>query len=344
MSKPTATRPIRLLLGAALAAGLVAAPSLVLASASTDQDRAGSESPAAEVATPTAPTAAVPAEAVAAPGDVTAPTDGVPPASAVMATATDEPESDEAPTGEAGTDEAQTEAVPSEADERRDRPEHDRPLPRLGCEAQRSDAGPVVGCKWTPAGPDRAAGYRLLRAVDDRPRTVIFETRDLAQNGYRDVEVGPGHQFHYAVQYLAEDGSVIVTSAPAHVRIPGDEPRPERLRLACEQVESDVEHGAVVACKWSQATSDQLAGYRLVRTDGDGREVIARGGREFTAHRDHVRPGRYAYRVVGVDRDGKVIAASEAVGVFVPRPEAGDRPDAGERPAAGDRPTDPAVG
>ena len=129
----------------------------------------------------------------------------------------------------------------------------------------------------------------------------------------------PGHTYHYAVQYLAADGSVIVTSRAVRIEIPADRPDVEALRLACEQAPRESADAAVVACKWSSATTDRAVGYKLIRRDAEGREVVARGGLEFTSHREKVRPGRYSYRVVAVDADGHVVGASEAVAVHVER-------------------------
>lgn len=316
-ARPARRRLRRLVAGVGMTAALVATPIAALAAAGSSGslsataagartgDHVRTTTPLAVAADDSAPTDAAPNDDK--PAD-TAPSDVGP--------------SDVKPTDVAPTDTRPTDARPTDTrpttdvrpDETEPRPQ---PQPELVCEAFRTDAGPAIGCKWTSAEPDRAAGYRLMRAVDDNGREVIFATRDLSQHGYRDLDVKPGHTFHYAAQYLAADGSVIATTNAVHIRIPADRPEVEKLRIACEQLPRETADAPVVACKWESASSESLRGYKLIRRDADGREVVARGGVDFTHHREKVRPGRYAYRVVGVDAEGRVVAASDAVGVHV---------------------------
>lgn len=207
-----------------------------------------------------------------------------------------------------------------------EKPDREPPHIRFKCGLERTDRGPVVACVWEPGPADRVAGYRLWRAVDDQAREVIFETRDLRRHGHADRNVEPGHLYHYAVQFIGFEGEVLATSHAERIRIPA--PEPAVIRLACESVAHDGP-GGVVACKWSQPDV-RVAGYKLVRRDADGREVVARVGPDVHAHRERVRPGRYQYRVYGIGRDGGIVAVSPAVSVFVPP----DRPD----PAVTDRP------
>ncbi len=282
--------------GVTLAAALVATPVAALASSASSPGGAAVAAAGARVGE------VVRARPVVTPSDLR-PTDTRP---------TDLRPTDTRPTDTRPTDTKPTETQPTDT-----RPTPDRPSPRFACEAYRTDAGPAIACKWAQVGEDRAAGYRLWRAVDDQARRVVFETRDLTEHGYRDLDVKPGHTFHYAVQYLAADGSVIVTSEAVRIRIPGDRPEVEALRLACEQLPRETADAPVVACKWSAASTERVVGYQLIRKDAEGREVVARGGRDFTSHREKVRPGRYAYRVVGVDAEGRVVAASDAAAVHV---------------------------
>ena len=115
------------------------------------------------------------------------------------------------------------EARPERPDERPDRVRFDCRARRIdradrSDRGDRGDRGAVVTCRWSAATSDRVAGYRLLRAVDDGGRRTVFATRDRDRNGYRE-RVRPGHRYHYAVQYLAADGTVLHTADAVHLAV-----------------------------------------------------------------------------------------------------------------------------
>lgn len=104
----------------------------------------------------------------------------------------------------------------------------------------------------------------------------------------------------------------------------------QALKLACEPVAAPATDlpatGAVrpepadpvVHCQWSAASGDQKLEYRL-RRSGYGGPHLAYRGDATEAFDAKVRPGRkYFYRVVGVDRAGRMRAKSTVVRVAVP--------------------------
>jgi hypothetical protein len=96
----------------------------------------------------------------------------------------------------------------------------------------------------------------------------------------------------------------------------------EVLRLECQARTTDA--GSVVRCEWSEPTSPAAAAVKLFRLDpavDDHRRVVYRSGNlaqtEFTD--TSVRTGhRYAYAVVAVNADGRLVARSRTEWVRVP--------------------------
>lgn len=96
----------------------------------------------------------------------------------------------------------------------------------------------------------------------------------------------------------------------------------ERLRLECNGVVE--ERGPGIVCRWTASASPRFAGYRLLRGDGDERQVIFR-----TPEIDHTwffdddveRGVEYHYLVQVLDPSGRVIGASNPASASVP-----DRP------------------
>lgn len=338
MPSPRRTRRLLVTVLAVLAA--LAVPTVVAAAGGDpgplDDDRGSSSPERAHVAAPT-PDAADAADESAGDGasdDESGTQDSAAPGSdAAEPTVTDATTADADDGSGSAVATAPADAKP---DTRPDvRPDREPPHVRFACELRRTDTGPAIECKWSEAPADRVAGYRLWRAVDDRAREVIHETRDLRENGYVDRAVRPGHLYHYAVQYLGADGEVLVTSHAERIRVPA--PEPAHIRLACATSEHDGVHGGVVTCKWSQPDV-RVAGYELVRRDAEGRDVVARVGADVHAHRERVRPGRYQYRVYGIDAHGRIVAVSPGVGVHVPHDRPTDAADGTTDEPATDRP------
>lgn len=96
----------------------------------------------------------------------------------------------------------------------------------------------------------------------------------------------------------------------------------EVLRLECQPRVADT--GPVVRCDWSAPTTPAAAGIKLFRLDpavDDHRRVVYRSENVHeTGFTDtHVRRGhRYAYAVVALSEDGRVVARSRAEWVRVP--------------------------
>jgi outer membrane biosynthesis protein TonB len=73
-----------------------------------------------------------------------------------------------------------------------------------------------------------------------------------------------------------------------------------------------------VACKWSDSTDPNLAGYRL-RRGGDGeRHVVYRGKETFAVDATVQNGHRYFYRAEAVNRRGRTIGISDVVKIAVP--------------------------
>ncbi len=117
--------------------------------------------------------------------------------------------------------------------------------------------------------------------------------------------------------------TILPTAGPASAGPANDRPADvEVLRLACAA--STTDSGPVVHCEWSAPQSPAAAGVKLLRLDpavDDHRGVVYRSGdlsqTEFTDAK--VRAGqRYAYVVVAVNADGRLVARSRAERVGVP--------------------------
>ncbi len=130
---------------------------------------------------------------------------------------------------------------------------------------------------------------------------------------------------------LALAGPMVV-SAAAREPIPGDSAldapllavarRLEPIRLKCEVRSTDT--GSVVACEWSEPTSNQAVAVRLFRHDpavDPHRMVVYRSENLAETHftDTEVREGhRYAYAVQAYDANGRVVGRSRAEWVSIP--------------------------
>lgn len=122
--------------------------------------------------------------------------------------------------------------------------------------------------------------------------------------------------------------------------IPKPVPQPE-IELACRVMDELARPTAdairptpAVACRWSELTYRQVAGYRLWRAESNtGRKVVFQT-RTDTGYIDGdvFRGHTYVYGVQAIGPDGGVIASSEPVKVSVP----------GDPPAPGTDPAEPA--
>lgn len=70
----------------------------------------------------------------------------------------------------------------------------------------------VIGCRWTQASSTHFGGYKLIRKVDDRPRHMIFGTRDIEHTRFLDRNVAEGHIYRYRVAVVSPAGVVIGVS------------------------------------------------------------------------------------------------------------------------------------
>lgn len=128
---------------------------------------------------------------------------------------------------------------------------------------------------------------------------------------------------------------------PPSAPTPG--PPPERrapMFLGCWAFSYDGRHTA--GCRWNRPGDPRVAGYRLWRAGAEGQpEVVFRtDDPDQTWYLDHdIAPGGYTYRVEALDADGKVVAASRPVRVWVgsdggPRPAPAGTWPGSEPPAA----------
>jgi len=192
---------------------------------------------------------------------------------------------------------------------------------RLRCEGMATDTTPpVIACRWSASEAPRFAGYRLVRGDGDG-RSIVFQTRDRSDTSFVDHQVRPGATYHYVVQVLGPQGQVIGMSERSTAQASGRSAgRSDKIRLACEPVSRD-RHRAV-ACKWSDARSDDARGYALVRSidGGPGERVFQKGIEGPNHHIDGpLRAGhRYTYVVVVLDEAGEVIGHSDPVTVGWP--------------------------
>ena len=137
-------------------------------------------------------------------------------------------------------------------------------------------------------------------------------------------------------------GAAALGAAVAVADIAPDRPvdppvRFEELRLRCAAAATDAGRG--VGCQWSQSAHPRFAGYRLVRSDGEHREVVFRTHEvEVVRHLDTtVTPGvRYRYAVEVLDAHGRVIGRAGPVTAGVPEPEPQDLRFGCERASDGD--------
>lgn len=132
---------------------------------------------------------------------------------------------------------------------------------------------------------------------------------------------------------------LVPTPPPAPT--PGSPPeRRAPMFLGCWAFSHDGRHMA--GCRWNRPGDPRVAGYRLWRADaGRQPEVVFRtDDPDQTWYLDHdIAPGGHAYRVEALDADGKVVAASQPVRVWVgsdggPRPAPAGRWPGSEPPAA----------
>jgi hypothetical protein len=70
----------------------------------------------------------------------------------------------------------------------------------------------VIGCRWTQASSTHFGGYKLIRKVDDRPRHMIFGTRDIEHTHFLDRNVAEGHIYRYRLAVVSPSGTVIAVS------------------------------------------------------------------------------------------------------------------------------------
>lgn len=206
---------------------------------------------------------------------------------------------------------------------------HRKPVLKLACDVVRQDDKPAVACRWSspsspeakntaadPAGVRPAWKFELHRGGGGAGRTVVYTG---PETSFVDTSVEPGSNYGYKVEALNADGRTVARSRAVVVKIPTPA---DHLRLSCavEQRADDARRARpAVACKWSPAERDDLAGYRLFKADGTGwRQVVYRG--PDTAFLDvKVRPGhRYRYLVQALDHRGDVIGVSDIEEVEVP--------------------------
>lgn len=137
------------------------------------------------------------------------------------------------------------------------------------------------------------------------------------------------------IQATAVAAIALTTALPA-VAVAGSDPHTDRItdrvtdrvtdveviRLDCRVRTTDA--GQVVRCEWSEPQARAAAGIKLYRLDpaiDDHRRLIYRSGdlAQTTFTDSHVRQGhKYAYGVVVVDANGRVVGRSRAEWVRVP--------------------------
>lgn len=108
----------------------------------------------------------------------------------------------------------------------------------------------------------------------------------------------------------------------APVRQAEPKPIPEELRLHCNGRSTD-EGRAAVVCEWTPSQRRNAAGYALVRTNGDQREVVfsTRSLTETRAIDADIRVGvRYTYVVLVKDANGRTIGSGGPVTAGVEKP------------------------
>jgi hypothetical protein len=153
------------------------------------------------------------------------------------------------------------------------------------------------------------------------------------QTTYRDHEVEAPAAYLYAVLGLDARGEIVARSRP-DLAVVAARPEREVLRLSCrarivdtaptlstDRAAVDAPGRPVVGCEWSPTHLRRAAGYHVYRSaDGGGRELIARTGLDRTSMvDDNVAFGhRYAYVVVAVDADGKMLSRSRVARVDIP--------------------------
>ncbi len=119
--------------------------------------------------------------------------------------------------------------------------DQDLDLMRLNCRAHRAeidvgadpaaevDAAVSVGCDWTAARSESAAGYELWRGVDGGERLLIARM-GLDQASVRDDDVSMGHRYRYVVVAVDADGRIVGRSRAEHVALAAHDRAEDRER------------------------------------------------------------------------------------------------------------------
>ncbi len=226
---------------------------------------------------------------------------------------------------------------------RPDGPEHNLEVLTMACHGRVNDEGrAAIGCEWSASELERAAGYRLERADGD-VREVVFRTDDITQTMFVDIEITVGQRYIYRVVVVDAAGGTIGIGGPVKAGTEADR-HLEALTMTC-QARADA---PIVGCQWEPVRSNDLAGYQLWRAvDRDGRELIHRGGLDFTHYVDEDLKGAAIvhYAVIAVDASGETIGRSRAVTIRF-GDEPGPRPtvDVRSGPVAPVTDVDPAQG
>lgn len=200
---------------------------------------------------------------------------------------------------------------------------------RLACAGGRVDDVGAVRCHWSASASPHFTHYVLYRQGPDRtPRSVVFRTTNRNVTSFADKPLRAGlYRYRlFAMSGRHEDaataGRPVGTSPVVEVTVPRPTPdaEPVAMRLECKPAAAPARPSVV--CRWSMSTAERFAGYRVSReTRGTPSEVWFRtADRNVTSATDgDVRPGvTYAYRVVTMDGDGRVIGSGGPVTVTIP--------------------------